>query len=132
MAHTVLRELYPSMPIWAHEGAAVRVEPFGARGRYRLVYRGNKAEGKLAPLLTFLGDVVPRGETQLEVLAFYAYASVVFEALCRLRGGPRKALQLCEKIGKIGPIAALRKARLTLAKVEATADELAKDTTRDR
>ena len=132
IAHTVLLEAYGGIPRWAHEGAAVWVEPVRQRGRYRGVYRGQKGEGTLISLKDYLRDEAPRGSTQLEVAGYYAYASVAFETLCGETGSARKALDVCLDIATEGPDAALKKVKLTVKQLEAAMEKLSKNVNKDR
>jgi len=131
VAHTVLLELYPRMPAWAQEGAAVYVEPVRMRGAYRNIVAGKLADGTLPPLLKFLRDEVPRGANTLEVRAYYAQASVTYEALTKLLGEPRRVLATCQAFAD-GPEAALADAGLTLAELERAVEAVASDKVRDR
>lgn len=132
VAHAVLLELYRGMPSWAHEGAAVYVQKQQSRGRYRLSYLGSKQEGTLPDLASLLRGTVARGADQEEVTRYYAQSSVTFEALAKLRRSPRKALELCKRIGEVGPSKALREAGSSLKTLDGLCDDMAKDRTHDR
>jgi tetratricopeptide (TPR) repeat protein len=113
VAHALLFQVAPDVPVWAHEGAAIYAEPESERARYRLVALGRQAEGSLIPLLEFLADEGERGETRESWRGYYAQSSVTFEALVHLREDPRRALQACSLIAQRGPEDALGRLRLS-------------------
>lgn len=131
IAHTVLLELHPAMPAWAQEGAAVFAEPLRMRGYYRRFVNGKLASGGIHPTLSFLRDEVPRGSNKEEVRAYYAQASVTFEALYRLLRTSGRTLSVCDAFAD-GPEAALDQAGLNLKKLQQEIEQVAADTTRDR
>ena len=132
VAHAILLEVHRGMPSWAHEGAAVYVQKQQSRGRYRLSYLGSKQDGTLPGLESLLRDAVARGADQEAVTRYYAQSSVTFEALAKLRQSPRKALQLCERIGQVGPSKALQEVGSSLKTLDGLCDAMAKDRNHDR
>lgn len=127
VAHTVLYDVLPNLPKWAHEGAACSCESNRARGVRRQRYQGRKAAGTLHDTLTFLKDDAPRGETTDEVHTYYAQASVVFDALVTLRESPRDALAAVMRLKKDGPERGLLMLDITRAQLEAACDHVAAD-----
>ena len=107
-------------------------EPAESRGPLRAVVAGRLEAGLLPPLETFLADSVPRGSDRMEVKGYYAQASVVFEALVDLLRSPRKALDLCEAIRARGAERALKRAGLSMKKLQRAVERRSKDTSQDR
>jgi RNase P/RNase MRP subunit p29 len=127
VAHTVLFDVLPSLPAWAHEGAACACESNRTRGQRRQVYQGRKQKGTLHDTLQFLKDEAPRGETVEDVRTYYAQASVLFDALASLRESPRDALAAAMRLQKDGPERGLLMLDITRAQLEAACDRVAAD-----
>lgn len=106
-------------------------EPLRMRGYYRRFVNGKLASGGIHPTLSFLRDEVPRGSNKEEVRAYYAQASVTFEALYRLLRTSGRTLSVCDAFAD-GPEAALDQAGLNLKKLQQEIEQVAADTTRDR
>lgn len=134
VSHTLLLELYRAMPAWAHEGAATFVERLQKRVVMRGIHLSAHSLGTLPALLDFLRGDIDRGGDQAAVRAFYAQASVIFEAMTLLLRGPRPALDLCVRMGRsgVGPERALAEVDLTLDRLEKACLTVARDRKRDR
>ncbi len=128
VAHVVLGSLFNDLPAWANEGAASCTEPLRSRAFLRQVVVGRAAAGTLPSLIDFMKGEVPRGETVEDVRAYYGQAVTLFEALLQLcEDNPRKALQVCRRVGREGPERGLLTEGLSRTELQAAFDRVAAD-----
>lgn len=128
VAHVVLGSLFADLPAWANEGAATFTEPLRSRAFLRQVVVGRATARTLPTLTDFMQGQVPRGATVEDVRAYYGQAVTLFEALLQLcEDSPRKALQVCRRVGKEGPDRGLLTEGLSRTELQAAFDRVAAD-----
>lgn len=128
VAHVVLGSLYQDLPAWANEGAATYTEPLRSRAFLRQHVVGRAANGTLPSLVDFMEGEVPRGDTVEDVRVYYGQAVTLFEALLQLcEDSPRKALQVCRRVGREGPDRGLLTEGLSRTSLQAAFDRVAAD-----